>query len=238
MEENTNKIEMLRQTAYELYKTEWQRRISTEDKLNNIRTFLNDTISYDDEFDDNDYADISYENFLFESGYNGSIYVCYDEFLDCEYQDGAFMRELLGSDVLFRYYKNNDPEFAMNNDDVSHKVKAMRHAAYELYKIEWHRNIGVGEELWSIGEYIDSLKELENVQTDDMYSTSNYADYLLEHGYTGIPKDAKPPKKFLSYSEFLRTHYTNGKYMRSLLSSDERYRFFEDNDHLFASEKS
>ena len=41
---------------------------------------------------------------LEEIGFNGEIYVCYDEFIDNEYQDKKYIRSLLDNEELFEEY--------------------------------------------------------------------------------------------------------------------------------------
>lgn len=73
-------ITNLRKYAYELYKTEWINRISTERQLDVIRSYIKERIS--DGFDVNE----NFEEYLNERGFDGELYCCYDEFIESEYK--------------------------------------------------------------------------------------------------------------------------------------------------------
>ena len=82
----------LRENIYELYKIDWMQRISAESQKDVVRQYMVDVIEYGDDSG-------TLEDFIFERGYNeGSIYVCFDEFLGAEYQDKEYIKELIGED--------------------------------------------------------------------------------------------------------------------------------------------
>lgn len=85
----------IRELCYELYKIDWMRRISADRIADSLKEFYQDC---------NDISDYSYEDFINENGYNGDLYVCYDEFLGAEYTDEEYMRGLLDNDMLFAEY--------------------------------------------------------------------------------------------------------------------------------------
>ena len=100
--------------AYDLYKQDW---IDTHtnskmrlDAVRNYRGYVLECIKEGFEID-------SFEEWIEEVGYGGSIYVCYEEFCDAEYHDKDYicrLLRLLGSiDLIALYYNdiNNDNEF-------------------------------------------------------------------------------------------------------------------------------
>lgn len=97
--------------AYELYKQNWiDENISQEQRLENIRRWGQTEIENEDE----DLA-YSYEEYREELGYSGGeLYVCYDEFIEAEYQDRDFMRELLKSESLIQAYIEDEEELLMD----------------------------------------------------------------------------------------------------------------------------
>lgn len=73
--------------CYDLYKADWERRISAQTRAASIVEYHEDIASGD--FEGN------YEDWLFENGYGGQIYVCFDEFLDIEFLDADYIEALL-----------------------------------------------------------------------------------------------------------------------------------------------
>ena len=51
-----------------------------------------------------DDAGYTYNDYLEEFGYNGELYVCYEEFCDSEYQDVDYMHNLLNNEKLIIEY--------------------------------------------------------------------------------------------------------------------------------------
>ena len=91
--------ENLKELAYELYKMHWTREhISKERQLAEYRSYyLTKLEDYDDNY--------TLEDYLFDNGYNGELYVCFDEFIDAEYEDADYMSYLLGNSVFWKAYK-------------------------------------------------------------------------------------------------------------------------------------
>lgn len=88
----------LKEIAYELYKIDWERdHISTEWKLATYRL-------YELEFLEYDFRE-TFDEWLFEQGYDGEIYACFDEFIVYEYQDYEYMKYLLGNSVFLKAYE-------------------------------------------------------------------------------------------------------------------------------------
>lgn len=87
----------IRQKAYKKYQHDWM--ISHgigEDALNKvIQEYVADTKE--------DCPEMAFSEWLFEHGFDGSIWVCYDEFLGTEYQDKEYMVYLLTEDEYALY---------------------------------------------------------------------------------------------------------------------------------------
>lgn len=95
---------MLRKLAYQLYKQDWIETHTTA----NMRLFaLRDYGLYKLECREIDEEPMSFEAYINEYGYNGSLYVCYREFVDCEYLDRKYIEELLHDDVLIEMYRQD-----------------------------------------------------------------------------------------------------------------------------------
>lgn len=93
----------LQEIAYELYKIDWVREnVSQELQLAVEREFWLESLEYEQEFDEI----LLWSNWIWDNGYHGSLYVCFDEFLDCEYEDVGYMKYLLcHNSVFWQAYK-------------------------------------------------------------------------------------------------------------------------------------
>lgn len=93
----------IKELCYDLYKIRWLDRIPTQVKLDTYKNW------YEEEYlpgvktvfncytgeADTIFEGQSFEDWIEEHGYEGyGIYVCYDEFLECEFQDEAYIRNL------------------------------------------------------------------------------------------------------------------------------------------------
>lgn len=92
---------MISKLCYELYKIDWKHShmITTEREMDSIKDYYEGLV-----FDDIDYT---YNDYLEEFGYNGELYVCYDEFLDTEYLDEDYICSLLNNEELIDMYRNH-----------------------------------------------------------------------------------------------------------------------------------
>jgi hypothetical protein len=99
--------ENLKEIAYELYKMHWTREnISKESQLAEYRLYRLELLEeYDEDSLDWDSYIPTFEDWLFDNGYGGSLYVCFDEFIDAEYQDVDYMSYLLGNSVFWKAYE-------------------------------------------------------------------------------------------------------------------------------------
>lgn len=84
--------------AYELYKIDWKKAhwITPEIEKDSLKNYYECLVDFDDSY--------LYKNYIEEFGYNGELYVCFEEFLDCEYQDKDYIRELFDNEKLFEEY--------------------------------------------------------------------------------------------------------------------------------------
>lgn len=83
--------------CYELYKVDWKRSHITHDiEMDNIKDYYEGLVDSDDEY--------TYEDYVFEFGYDGMLYACYDEFLNAEYLDKEYIRYLLDNEKLIKMY--------------------------------------------------------------------------------------------------------------------------------------
>ena len=99
--------------CYELYKNDWMRRISSERRADALKNWYQET-------ELKNRSVFGPEQYIERQGYDGELYVCFEEFLDSEYQDSGYMKELLSNDELFAEYEA-DRSFVCEYDctDVS-----------------------------------------------------------------------------------------------------------------------
>ncbi len=87
---------ILHTSLYELYKEDWMNQnISPDDRFYTFRNYKLTQLA-DDEFNG------SFEDYLWDNGgfLSGSLYVCFNEFLDAEYQDREYIKDLVyGADI-------------------------------------------------------------------------------------------------------------------------------------------
>lgn len=84
--------------CYELYKVDWKHShmITAEREMDSIKNYYEDLVDDKDEY--------TYDDYIEEFGYDGQLYVCYEEFCDMEYHDKEYMCELLDNDELIKQY--------------------------------------------------------------------------------------------------------------------------------------
>jgi hypothetical protein len=98
--ETTEPLNILKisKLCYELYKIDWKHshNITKDIERDNIKDYYEGLVDSDTEY--------TYDEYLEEFGYDGQIYVCYEEFCDNEYQDKQYMCELLDNEKLIKLY--------------------------------------------------------------------------------------------------------------------------------------
>ena len=84
--------------CYELYKIDWKHshNITKDIEMDKIKDYYESLVDSDIEY--------TYDEYLEEFGYDGQIYVCYEEFCDNEYQDKQYMCQLLDNEKLIKLY--------------------------------------------------------------------------------------------------------------------------------------
>ena len=96
---------MIRWVAYELYKKDWQ---NTNISFEEQRKAYIDYVEYSQECKEYGFRPDSFDDWFFENGYEGTIYACYDEFLECEYLDEKYMKYLFNDNkLLMSMYKED-----------------------------------------------------------------------------------------------------------------------------------
>lgn len=94
----SEELNMISKLCYELYKVDWKHShmITKDREMDSIKNYYEGLV--DDE------TEYSYNDYLEEFGYDGELYVCYEEFLNAEYLDENYMKELLCNEKLFKMY--------------------------------------------------------------------------------------------------------------------------------------
>ena len=94
----------IKRMCYELYKVDWKRthNITAEREIETIQDYFVGLVDAYDEY--------TYEDYLNEFGYNGELYVCFEEFCEAEYLEEDYITSLLGYDDLLIMYKNDIKE--------------------------------------------------------------------------------------------------------------------------------
>jgi len=89
---------MIRRLCYELYKVDWKHShmITKEREMDSLKIYYEGLVDDDTEYTYNDYLE--------EFGYDGELYVCYEEFLENEYLEKDYMKELLDNKKLIDMY--------------------------------------------------------------------------------------------------------------------------------------
>ena len=93
----------IRKLCYELYKMDWKHsHITKEREMDSIKDYYEGLVDNDSEY--------TYEDYIEEFGYNGELYVCFEEFCNAEYYDVDYMRTLLDNDKLINIYHEDIEE--------------------------------------------------------------------------------------------------------------------------------
>ena len=93
------------QIAYEKYQLDWMKNhnCSLEELVNHLDSIWNERFSYDEE---NISPGEAFATFEEDYGFNGSLYVCFDEFFNAEYTDSEYMEYLLSEDEFSSYQED------------------------------------------------------------------------------------------------------------------------------------
>lgn len=95
---------MISKLCYELYKVDWKRNhmITADREMDSIKDYYAFLMAEDDE--DVNVFTYTYNDYLEEFGYDGELYVCYEEFLETEYLEDDYICGLLKSEKLIAMY--------------------------------------------------------------------------------------------------------------------------------------
>lgn len=95
---------MISKLCYELYKVDWKHchMITPEREMDSIKDYHEGLVGND--------TDYTYNDYLEEFGYDGELYVCYEEFLDAEYMDEDYICSLLDNEKLIAMYRKDRKE--------------------------------------------------------------------------------------------------------------------------------
>lgn len=103
--EEEERIMSIKDVAYRKYQWHWL--ISHDYNIGNLDDIASDWFN---ERLSNPKDDGSLSDYILEHGFNGSIWACYDEFMDVEYQDAAYMKSLLSNKEYADYCKDTGIE--------------------------------------------------------------------------------------------------------------------------------
>lgn len=93
--------QLLRKKAHECYKMHWM--ITHGITIDHISRAVSEYVA---EFGGGAEDCIPFKNHLEENGFfGGSVWPCFGEFVECEYQDASLMRKILDADDFIRYIK-------------------------------------------------------------------------------------------------------------------------------------
>lgn len=102
-------VKIFEKRCYELYQLDWMKThgYSLQDAFNVLREGyaegcmsrdINGGTCCDDDFD-------VIEKYFAEQGFNGELYNCFDEFIECDFKDELYMKYLLDSES-FDFWKS------------------------------------------------------------------------------------------------------------------------------------
>ena len=99
---------LIRNMCYNLYVEDWKisHNVTRVTEMDYIKDYYQN-IMFDSAYDN---KTCTYYDYLSEFGYNGELYVCYDEFIDNEYQDVKYIEKLLQFypyDLFINVYKKD-----------------------------------------------------------------------------------------------------------------------------------
>lgn len=93
---------MISKLCYELYKVDWKRNhmITAEREMDSIKDYYEGLVDWNPVL-------YTYDDYIEEFGYDGELYVCYEEFLETEYLEDDYICGLLDNEQLIAmYYKD------------------------------------------------------------------------------------------------------------------------------------
>lgn len=100
---------MISRLCYELYKVDWKRRhmIMADREMDSIKDYYECVRDMTIPYFTLDGSEYTYNDYLEEFGYDGELYVCYEEFLEVEYLEEDYICGLLDNEKLIAMYYEN-----------------------------------------------------------------------------------------------------------------------------------
>ena len=100
---------MISRLCYELYKVDWKRRhmIMADREMDSIKDYYECVRDMTIPYFTLDGREYTYNDYLEEFGYDGELYVCYEEFLEVEYLEEDYICGLLDNEKLIAMYYEN-----------------------------------------------------------------------------------------------------------------------------------
>ena len=181
----------IKELAYELYKLDWMRRISTDRQMDKMKDYYEECVTIDLNPCTGDaelHCTMSLEEYLNNiDGYNGELYVCFKEFIDNEYQDEEFMKALFGgNNNLYQAYL----------EDIQCEEKDLNTAAglQQYFEAEFEKTVqALLKDNESDNEYSleDARQEAMNYFLNECYDYCAIAGMYINHaaGDTGKALD-------------------------------------------------
>ena len=102
--------EQFRQECYKAYQLDWMRSHGFDvfGLLSSMWDFLQSCYDSDTPILKETNAEELYADWCEDCGFGGSIWACYDEFLDAEYQDVLYMHSILTPDQFVLYARDRN----------------------------------------------------------------------------------------------------------------------------------
>lgn len=103
---------MISKLCYELYKVDWKRNhmITADREMDSIKDYYECVEDMSIPYFTLDGSEYTYNDYLEEFGYDGELYVCYEEFCEIEYLDYGYICSLLDNEKLITMYRKDIEE--------------------------------------------------------------------------------------------------------------------------------
>ncbi len=216
----------IKELCYELYKMDWMQRISAERQIDALRNYYQET-------PEEDRGSYTFNDFIYENGYDGELYVCFSEFSEVEFLDKEYIRSLLDNEKLFAEYETYFKEKLSEHEVWEFKEKAI--SVFENFcdKTDFviensDRPKKAYENLWG-----DDSDAIANLVSEDLKSVK----YVLNSFSEKNVKEVLAPKYIKTFEAILadRGFLNNGFYAKIFYLKedqkkelvDEIYKVFE-----------
>ena len=122
MTESKNKREEFELNCWRKYQLDWMMSHGYNlcDILNSMKEIMKFGLECSEECIDansvTEFLDETVNDFMYESGFNGDMFACFNEFLDYEYNDEEYMSHLL-DETEFEQWENYMEEYDEEDED-------------------------------------------------------------------------------------------------------------------------